>query len=40
MWTIEGSKKETVLPLPVSAIPIKSCPLSTMGKAIFQKKKI
>jgi hypothetical protein len=35
MCTIPGSKNDKVLPLPVSAIPIKSCPERTIGKAIF-----
>lgn len=33
IWTIEGNKKANVFPLPVSEIPIKSCPLRTTGKA-------
>ena len=33
IWTIEGNKNASVFPLPVSEIPIRSCPLKTTGNA-------
>ena len=43
MCTIAGNKNAKVFPEPVYAIPIKSCPLKTIGNAfllflLFKKK--
>jgi hypothetical protein len=32
MWTIPGNINAAVLPDPVLAIPMKSCPLNKIGK--------
>ena len=39
MCTTAGSKKESVFPLPVSAIPIRSWPLRTIGNAVVRFNK-